>query len=158
MDLPFFKTESRRKLDQVLALDLGARTSKAVHIQRRGGNLVLDDSRWSMLQVPEKEASPELLAERLKALSQTIRGKTKNVVLALGVADGLVRRLEIPRMPMDDFRLVLKHNSRTFLQQDLTGYTFDYLELPAAAARRRAREHRGPPNNALFWREPNNDW
>jgi len=74
------------------------------------------------------------VVEHLKALSQGFRAKTRDVVLALGVADGLVRLLEIPRMPMDDFRLVLKHNSRAFLQQDLTGYTFDYLELAAAAA------------------------
>jgi type IV pilus assembly protein PilM len=36
-----------------------------------------------------------------------------------------VRQAELPQIPMDDMRQILKINSKNYLQQDLPGYTFD---------------------------------
>lgn len=115
----------------MLAVDLGSRTTKAVHLQRRGESLAL--CRYALLDAPifEKTLSAELLSEHLRAVSQALEAKTKAVVaLTVGVNDALVRHVEMPRMPMDDMRLILKHNSRNYLQQDLANYIFDCHVIP----------------------------
>ena len=38
MALPFLNSQTKR-LDQIIAIDLGARTTKAVHLQRKGEGL-----------------------------------------------------------------------------------------------------------------------
>src|SRR5436190_10270121 len=136
MALAFFDTGGRKKRDQVLAVDLGGRITKAVHIQRRGDNFIL--CRYALTDAPlfDKTLSADLLKEHLTALSQGFDGKVKHVALTVGVNDALVRHVEMPPMPSDDIRAVLKHNSRVYLQQDLTGYVFDcYTSANAKAVK-----------------------
>jgi type IV pilus assembly protein PilM len=131
MALPFFDSGARRKHDQMLAVDLGGRMSKAVHLQRRGDSLAL--CRYALLDAPifDKTIPVDLLTEHLKAVSQAFDGKARVVSLTLGVNDALVRHVEIPPMPVEDMRLVLKNNSRVYLQQDMAGHVFDcYVGTP----------------------------
>ena len=109
----------------MLAVDLGGRITKAVHLQRRGDNFVL--CRYALIDAPifDKTLSADLLKEHLTALSQNFETKIKQVALTVGVNDAIVRHVEMPLMPAEDVRAVLKHNSRVYLQQDLTGYVFD---------------------------------
>jgi len=125
MALPFFDSGSRKRPDQILAVDLGSRTTKAVHVQRRGESLAL--CRYALLDAPifEKTLSPELLSEHLRVVVQALDTKTRLVALAVGVNDAVVRHVEMPRMTVEDMRLVLKHNSRNYLQQDLPNHVFD---------------------------------
>jgi Tfp pilus assembly PilM family ATPase len=77
MGVPFISSHAKRR-DQVVAVDLGARTTKAVHVQRRGEkfnlvNYVLIDS-----PAIEKNSSPDVLGDHLKnvfALSAASRSK-----------------------------------------------------------------------------------
>ena len=133
MALPLILSGSRKKRDQILAIDLGTRKTKAVAMQRRGDVYVL--SRFALLDAPifDKALSPELLSEHLKAVSQTLESKSRLVSLTTSVSDALVRHIEIPRMPLDDMRLILKHNSRNYLQQDLLNHVFDCHLLPESA-------------------------
>lgn len=73
----------------------------------------------------EKTLPPDLLSEHLKALTQILQPPTRQVSLTVGVNDAQVRHTDIPRMPVHDMRLILKLNSKTYLQQDLPGYVFD---------------------------------
>jgi type IV pilus assembly protein PilM len=125
MALPFFDSGSRKRPDQILAVDLGSRTTKAVHVQRRGESLAL--CRYALLDAPifETTLSADLLSEHLKVVVQALDTKTKLVALAVGVNDAVVRHVEMPRMTVEDMRLVLKHNSRNYLQQDLPNHVFD---------------------------------
>jgi type IV pilus assembly protein PilM len=125
MALPFFDSGTRKKRDQMLAVDLGSRVTKAVHLQRRGDRFTL--CRYALLDAPifDKTLSAELLTEHLKAVSQALETKVKLVALTLGVNDALVRHVELPAMPPDEIRSVLKLNSRIYLQQDLSGHVFD---------------------------------
>ena len=109
----------------MVAVDLGGRTTKAVSLQRRGQGFVM--SGYVMLDAPifDKALSPEMLAEHLKAVIQALQTKTKFVTLTLNVGDSMVRHAELPRLPADDMRLVLKHSSRMYLQQELTNHLFD---------------------------------
>jgi len=130
MALPFFKNGNRAKRDLVLAVDLGSRTTKAVQVQRHDGGFTLCG--YALLDAPifEKTLSTELLSEHLKAVCQSVGAKTKVVTLTAGVNDALVRQLEMPMIPVDDLRSVLKLNSRNYLQQDLSGHVFDCQVIP----------------------------
>ena len=129
----------------MLAVDLGSRTTKAVHLQRQGESLVLN--RFAVLDAPifEKTLSAELLAEHLRAVAQTLDTKTRLVALTTNVNDALVRHVEMPRMPIEDMRLILKHNSRNYLQQDLSNYVFDCHFLPPA------RDAAASPRSKRSW-------
>ena len=52
MSLPFIN-RSARKRDQILAIDLGGRTTKAVLMQRKGDTLTL--TRYAMLDAPVQQ-------------------------------------------------------------------------------------------------------
>ncbi len=125
MGLPFLKSDGRKKRDQILAVDLGTRSTKAVHLQRKGQTFVLTN--YLILDTPifDKMISEEMLAEHLRSIAQTMQAKGKPVALTVGIEDSLVRHVEMPPMPAEDIRLVLKNNSRVYLQQELTGYIFD---------------------------------
>jgi type IV pilus assembly protein PilM len=125
MALPFIKRDSRKKRDQMLAVDLGARTTKAVLVQRRGNGFAL--AGYAVLDAPifDKAISEELLTEHLRAVVQAMQAKGKLVTLTVGVDDAIVRHVEMPVMPPDAIRMILKNNPRVYLQQDLAGYVFD---------------------------------
>jgi type IV pilus assembly protein PilM len=130
MALPFFDSGTKKKRDQIVAIDLGGRTTKAVFLQRRNESYVLN--RYAVLDAPiyEKSLSVDLLTEHLKAVSQALDARGKLTAIAVGVTDSLMRHVEMPRMPVDDMRLVLKMNSKNYLQQDLVNYVFDCFIIP----------------------------
>lgn len=119
------KKGSRKKRDQMLAIDLGARSTKAVLLQRRGNGFAL--ASYAVVDTPifDKVISEELLTEHLKAISQTMQAKGKPVTMTVSVEDAIVRQVEMPVMPPDAIRQILKNNPRVYLQQDLSGYVFD---------------------------------
>ena len=133
MARPFINNRANKHRDQILAVDLGGRTTKAIHLQRRGNAFAL--SRFAVIDAPifDKTISLEMLAEHLRAVGQALGAKTRSVALTTNVNDALVRHVEVPRLPVDELRLVLKHNSRNYLQQDLSNYIFDCHFLPPDA-------------------------
>lgn len=129
MALPFLSSQTRR-LDQIIAIDLGARTTKAVHLQRKGDSLNFLGYALQDAPAYEKGLSPQLLGEHLGAINQALGGRTKQVVLAVGVGDSLVRHTELPMVPAADMRVMLKFNSKSYLQQDLPDHAFDCYIIP----------------------------
>src|SRR5204862_291680 len=118
-------------LDQVVSIDLGGRSTKAVHMQRKGSSFVL--SGYAVLDAPiyEKTIPVDLLAEHLKIITQTLAAiKVKQTTLAVGVNESVVRLTEMPQMPVGDMRQILRNNSKNYLQQDLVGYVFDCFIFP----------------------------
>lgn len=132
MALPF-QNSGAKKRDQVVAIDLGGRTTKAVLIQRRDDGFAL--VRYALLDAPiyEKNLSVDLLTEHLKTVAQMLEAKGKLATLAVGVNESVMRHVEMPKMPAEDMRLVLKMNSKNYLQQDLPNHVFDCFVLPARA-------------------------
>jgi len=128
MALPFLNGANKR--DQLISIDLGGRTTKAVHLQRKNDAFVL--SRYALLDAPiyEKNLSADLLGEHLKNVFQALDAKTKFVTLAVGVNDSLVRHADLPLMPIGDMRQILKNNTKNYLQQDLPGHVFDCFIIP----------------------------
>lgn len=125
MPLPFFNTRAKRR-DEIIAIDLGGRHTKAVHVQHKGEQISL--AGYTIQDSPNGESSfsVDVLAEHLRsvvgALGETT---TKSVVVSLGVTDSVVRRAELPPMPLSDMRQLLKLNTKNYLQQDLPDHVFD---------------------------------
>ena len=132
MALPFLNGQAKKR-DQIIAIDLGGRSTKAVHLQRRGDTYTL--LRYCVMDAPifEKTLSVDTLADHLKAVYQSLEAKTKNVSLAIGITDSLVRHTDLPQIPLEDMRQILKNNSKNYLQQDLPGHTFDCYFIPTRA-------------------------
>lgn len=80
----------------------------------------------------EKSFSSELLAEHLRSVNEALGARSKQVSVAIGVTDALLRHAEMPAVPVGDMRAMLKLNTKTYLQQDLPDYVFDCFILPPA--------------------------
>jgi type IV pilus assembly protein PilM len=132
MAFSFFNSATAsKKRDQMISIDLGGRVTKAVYLQRKGQEFVL--SRYALLDAPiyEKNLPADLLSEHLKNIHQALEARTRQVALAIGVNDSVVRQTEMPQIPINDMRQVLKNNSKSYLQQDLQGHVFDCYVIPS---------------------------
>ena len=133
MALPFLNGFSRKKRSHMMAVDLGSRTSKAILLERRGEDLAM--TRFAVVDAPiyDKRMSPELLADHLRQVSDALGSTTKSLALTMGLEDVIVRPVELPQIPVNEMRLVLKNNSKVYLQQDLPNHVFDCHIFPAKA-------------------------
>ncbi len=131
--LPFFGKKNSRR-DHIVAIDLGSRTTKAVYLQRTGDKFSL--VRYAIQDAPiyEKIPSPELLGEHLRAITQLLAPKTNVVTLVAGISDTILRSAELPQIPVAEIRLMLKFNTKTYLQQELADHVFDCSLLPDRVA------------------------
>lgn len=130
MALPFLNGAFKKKRNQIMAVDLGARTTKAVLLERRGEVLAL--LRYALVDTPvsDKKLSSEDLAAHLRTVADALGNVTKSVVLSIGTDDALVRQVELPQIPAGEMRQLLKLNAKAILQQDLPGHTFDFHIFP----------------------------
>lgn len=139
MALPFLNGNGKKR-DQMVSIDLGGRTTKAVSMKREGERYVLTG--FALLDAPiyERALSADLLTEHLRGVLQALEPKTRSVTLALGVGDSIVRHAELPIMPVDDMRQILKNNTKNYLQQDLPGHVFDCYIIPPRADQKTAEK------------------
>ncbi len=130
MALPFLSGRGKKKRSQMISVDLGTRTTKAVLLEQRGELWAL--TRYALIDAPifEKKISAELLAEHLKAVVEALGTKVKFVTIAVSLDDAVVRLVDLPQIPVDEMRQVLKNNSKIYLQQDLPGHVFDCYVIP----------------------------
>ena len=127
-----FLAQANKRPDQIVVIDLGARITKAVYVQRKGGVLNLLNFTLQDAPIFEKTLSPDILAEHLKAVIQALDAKTKRVILVVGCTDSLLRQAELPQVPIADMRQLLKFGAKNYLQQELPNYVFDCFVLPQA--------------------------
>jgi type IV pilus assembly protein PilM len=145
LPLPFLNGASRKKRAQMIAVDLGSRTTKAVLFERRGEILAM--TRYALLDAPifEKKISPELLGDHLKSVAEALGNTTKFITVAVGLEDAMVRQIELPQIPIDEMRQILKVNHKTYLQQDLPNHVFDCYIIPPRALAATDRSAGGTP-------------
>ena len=129
MALPFLNG-AKKKRSQIISVDLGARTTKAVLLEQRGEVWAL--CRYALLDAPifDKKISPELLTEHLIAVVQALETNAKTLTLSVGLNDAVVRQVDLPNLPVSDLRMVLKNNTKGYLQQDLPAHVFDCYIFP----------------------------
>jgi len=124
MPWPFITLRGKHS-EEVIAVDLGARHTKAVHILNKGGRYSL--AGYTIQDSPSETSSysVDVLAEHLKSVSRALGDRTKSVVVALGAVETVVRRADMPPMGVSDMRQLLKFNSKTYLQQEFSDHVFD---------------------------------
>ena len=122
----------KKKRDQIVAIDLGSRTSKGVLLQRKGKEESFTLARFTVQDVPvhEKALTTEMLTEHLRKISEALGAKTKQVTISVGAQDSVLRSTEFPLMPVEEMRQMLKFNSKNYLQQELNDYVFDCYIVP----------------------------
>ena len=114
----------------MITIDLGSRTTKAALFERRGEILAL--TRYALLDAPlfEKKISVELLGDHLKSVAEALGNATKYIIVAVGLEDAVVRQIELPQIPLDEMRQILKVNHKNYLQQELPNHVFDCYVIP----------------------------
>lgn len=124
---------SGKRRTHVVAIDMGMRTTKAISLQRKGTGF--DLVRFTIQDAPirDKNVSTALMAAHIKSIMDALGAKTKQVVFVVGVNDSLLRHAEVPFVPVDDMRLMLRFNTKSYLQQDLPDHVFDCYILPPPA-------------------------
>ncbi len=128
--LPFLNGATKKKRTQMIAVDLGSRTTKAVLLEKRGEILAL--TRYALLDAPlfEKKISVDLLGDHLKSVAEALGSTTKFITMAVGLDDAIIRQIEMPQIPVDEMRQILKVNHKNYLQQDLPNHVFDCYIIP----------------------------
>lgn len=144
MSFPIFRAK-KKKPDRIVVIDLGSRSTKAIYLERTQGRYRLVD--FVLIDAPLSDASPsvELYAENLKRVHHALGAKTKHLTLVLGAGDSLIRHAEMPMVPVSDIRSMLKLGTKTYLQQDLSGYVFDCQILPPRKLGAPAETSKGTP-------------
>ena len=129
MAIPFL-SGFRKKRDQVIVVDLGNKMTKAVQMAKRGDVYVLE--RYAMIEVPGENPAHyvDIFADHLKLVADSLNTRCKQVCIAIGVADSMLRHAEMPLVPSHDMRTMLRDSSKNYLQQDLSDCTFDCHILP----------------------------
>lgn len=124
-----------RKRDSILSIDLGSRTTKAVHLMRRGDRFAL--AGYVIRETPEsdKPLEPVALGEHIRSICQSLDPKTKRAIVSLGVQDSILRNTEMPQVPISEMRQMLKVGTQNYLQQELPNHAFDcFVTTPRADA------------------------
>jgi len=144
MGMPFSNAGGRKKRDHMIAIDLGQRVTKAVQVQRTGQGFTLSGMALMDTPIFDKALSVQALAEHLTAVGKALGAKTRNLTLTVGINDSLVRHVDMPQLPATDLRLILKNNSRAYLQQDLGTHVFDCVSGSGPASATQAEPAKSP--------------
>ena len=129
MTMPPFLSQTKKR-NQILAIDLGSRATKAVLLDRRQDSFSL--TRYSITDAPiyEKGIPQGLLTEHLRSVVEAMGPRTRQVTISVGAEDSILRSTEMPLLPINDMRQMLKFNAKNYLQQDLRDYVFDCYIVP----------------------------
>src|SRR4051812_8402674 len=125
-----FPLGNSKRRDEILSVDLGSRTTKAVLLQRHGHGFKL--ARFTIKEAPvyERGFAAGMLAEHLRDVAQSLQPKTRQVLLSVSAADSILRGIELPLLPVNQMRQMLRLNSKAYLQHDLSDHTFDCYIVP----------------------------
>lgn len=120
----------QKKRDQILSIDLGGRTTKAILLQRSGEHFKL--ARYAIKEAPvyDKGFSAPLLAEHLREVAHSLQPKTRQITLSISANESILRGIELPLLPVNQMRQMLRLNSKAYLQHDLSDHTFDCYIVP----------------------------
>ncbi len=124
MALPLRKSFAPKR-DQILTVVLGTRTTQAVWMQRQAGGLVLRDFCLQEAPVYESGLSRDLLAKHLKGIQLGLTAETDQLLLVIGMADSLLRQVELPPVEPSVMRRMLKIHSKNYFQQYIPDFAFD---------------------------------
>ncbi len=115
--------------DQIIAVDLGTRSTKAVCLDKDGEAIRLVS--YTIQDRPDfgKVLSRDALSKHLNAVVEALNPKTNQVILVVGAADSIICHAEMPAIGASEMRKMVKLNPKLYFQEDLPNYSFDCLVL-----------------------------
>jgi type IV pilus assembly protein PilM len=115
--------------DEVVAVDVGVRVTKAVHLRRRDDTLVLAGYLLTPTPRPatagESGLSTTALAEHLRSVVRQLKTSCRRLALTLAHETVLLSHTELPQTAPADLRKMIRLSPKAYLQQDLPGHVFD---------------------------------
>lgn len=109
--------------NQIIAIDLGTRSTKAVCLQKDGETLSLVS--YTIQDRPKREQ----LSKHLETVTQALDTKSKDVVLAVSASDSVICHAEMPVISTSEMRKMVKLSPKLFFQEDLAHHSFDCFVL-----------------------------
>lgn len=115
--------------NQIIAIDLGTRSTKAVCLHRDGGALALTN--YVILDRPNfgKEWTREQLAKHLEAVRQAVGPKVSDIALSVGATDSVICNAEMPLIEKSQMRKMVALNPKLYFQEELQNHAFDCFVL-----------------------------
>ena len=137
--LNVLRSKTRGK-SRVIGIELGGLTSRAIHLERAGDDLKV--LKFSVRESPLKEPNltPAILAEHFLKLAKDLQTNTRDIVVALGMEDAILQRVQMPRTTNDELRQILKLSSTKYFPQDIANHVFDVAVVQRANNTRAAVE------------------
>ena len=119
---------------RVIGIELGGLTSRAVHLERSGDELKV--LKFSVRESPLKEPNltPAMLAEHFQKLAKDLQTHTKDLVVALGMEEAILQRVQMPRTSHDELRQILKLSGSKYFPQDMSNHVFDVAIVQRAGS------------------------
>ena len=114
-----------QKRDELIAIDLGARVTKAVHLRKRGTEVLLLNYAFLELEEAERVPSRDVLAEHLRKVVRLLGTNVRRAVLSLGSAKSLLTHLDLPGASSSDLRRMIRLSPKNYLQRDVEDHLFD---------------------------------
>jgi len=120
-----------KKHDQIVVIDLGTRSTRAVLLAADGEGLRLLN--FSVQEAPASADARQRkdLAAHLKNVVRTLGARTRKTILVVGMGDVILRTLELPMMHLSEMREALRLNTGKFFHQDVSQFTFDCSAIPS---------------------------
>src|SRR5204862_4800816 len=122
--LNVFRSKTRG-MPRVIGIELGGLTSRAVYLERSGEQVKV--LKFSVRESPLKQENltPAGLAEHFQKLAKDLQANTKDLVVALGMEEGILQRVQMPRTSKEELRQILKLSGSKYFPQDITNHIFD---------------------------------
>jgi type IV pilus assembly protein PilM len=123
-------TRRTKRREEIIAIDLGTKTTKAVLVRRKGDEYFLRN--YVLMEAPslEKAFSRSVWADHMRKIGRALGSTTRRVVLAMGPTTTIFAQAELPEASPSDLRKIIKLSPKNYLQQDLPDHFFDCYVTP----------------------------
>ena len=120
------------KATNIVGIDLGNSSFKAVRLQKKGAQYVFVGA--ALLPTGSTSPTPvvpteQSLAAQIKELASKVKAAGADVHFVTNSLNSTVRYVELPSIPLDEVRSAIKLNSATYLRQSFENYIFDVFAL-----------------------------
>jgi len=122
--MPRFARRNQKR-DEIVAIDLGSRVTKAVLLRAQGAEVSLVNYALLELEEAERVPSREVLAEHLRKVVGLLSTHVRRVVFSLGPAKSLLTHLDLPGASPSDLRRMIRLSPKNYLQRDVADHLFD---------------------------------
>jgi Tfp pilus assembly PilM family ATPase len=136
----------RQALDEVVAVDIGSRFTKALHVRCKGEALTVVN--YSLVKRPDGSQAWGMteMADHLRSVVKQLKTGCKNIALTLRHEDAVLIHADLPQTAPADLRKMIKLSPKSYVGQDLPDHVFDCFfrstAKPSDTTSRRKRKSR----------------